>query len=127
MKHALTIASVFLLVSRLYAHHSFAADFDITKPVTLKGRVTKIEWLNPHVHVYLDVKNSGKAATWSVELGSPNGLKSRGWTAQTLKIGDVITVDGSLAKDGSRLANASSIVLANGRRMSAGSGLGKTS
>src|SRR5436190_19277492 len=127
MKHALTIASVVLLVGRLYAHHSFAADFDITKPVTLKGRVTKVEWLNPAVHVYLDVKSSGKAAAWSVELGSPNGLKALGWTAQALKIGDVITVDGSLAKDGSRLANASSIVLANGVRLATGSGQGKTS
>jgi Family of unknown function (DUF6152) len=115
------------LVARVDAHHSFAADFDVAKPVTLTGRVTKIEWLNPHVHVYLDVKSGATIAPWSVELGSPNGLKERGWTTKTLKIGDVITVDGSLAKDGSRLANARSIVLPNGVRMSTGSGAGKTS
>ena len=116
-----------LVVAPAYAHHSFAADFDITKHVTLTGRVSKIEWMNPHVHVFLDVKDGAKTATWSVELGSPNGLKDRGWTAKTLKIGDVITVDGSLAKDGSRLANAGAIVLPNGVRMSLGSGAGKTS
>ena len=127
----LTIACAAVLaalgVVRLAAHHSLAADFDVTKPVTLRGRVTKVEWLNPHVHIYIDVKNGGEAATWSVELGSPNGLKERGWTAKTLKIGDLITVDGSLAKDASRLANASSIVLPNGVRMATRSGKGKTS
>jgi Family of unknown function (DUF6152) len=116
-----------LLVASLHAHHSFAADFDMTKHVTLTGRVSKIEWLNPHVHVYVDVKEAQKTVTWSVELGSPNGLKERGWTPKTLKIGDVITVEGSRAKDGSRLANASSIVPPNGARMSTGTGLGKTS
>lgn len=121
------LALAVALVGRVDAHHSFAADFDVTKPVTLTGRVTKIEWLNPHVHVFLDVKDGATLATWSVELGSPNGLKVRGWTAKTLKIGDVVTVNGSLAKDGSRLANASFIVLPNGVRMATGSGQGKTS
>jgi hypothetical protein len=116
-----------LSVAPLDAHHSLAADFDVAKPVTLKGRVTKIEWLNPHVHIYIDVDNGRTDATWSVELGSPNGLKERGFTAKTLKIGDLVTVDGSLAKDGSRLANARSIVLPNGVRMATGSGAGKTS
>jgi Family of unknown function (DUF6152) len=120
---ALTSWAVVLILG----HHSFAADFDIAKHVMLIGRVTKIEWLNPHVHVYVDVKEGPRNVTWSIELGSPNGLKARGWTAKTLKVGDVITVDGSRAKDGSHLANANSIVLPNGARMSAGSGLGKTS
>ena len=121
-------AFVLMAVAHVDAHHSFAADFDITKHVTLTGHVTKIEWLNPHVHIYIDVTNGAKTATpWTIELGSPNGLRARGWTAKSLKIGDVITVDGSLAKDGSHLANASFIVLPSGVRLSAGSGQGKTS
>ena len=114
-------------VADIAAHHSLAADFDITKPVVLTGRVTKIEWLNPHVHIYIVAKDEGKDGTWSIELGSPNGLKARGWTAKSLKVGDVVTVNGSRAKDGSRLANASSIVLPNGVRLLTGTGLGKTS
>ncbi|HUK33703.1 MAG TPA: DUF6152 family protein [Vicinamibacterales bacterium] len=113
-----------LATAGVSAHHSFAADFDITKPVTLTGRVSKIEWLNPHVHIYIDVKDG---TTWSIELGSPNGLRERGWTTKSLAIGDMITVVGSRAKDGSHLANASSIVLPSGRRLATGSGQGKTS
>jgi hypothetical protein len=121
-------ALVLCLIPPVHAHHSFAADFDVTKPVTLTGRVTRIEWLNPHVHIYIDVKQGSRPVTpWTIELGSPNGLRGRGWTPQSLKIGDVITVDGSLAKDGSHLANAASIVLPSGVRLSTGSGLGKTS
>jgi hypothetical protein len=111
----------------LLAHHSFAADFDVTRHVVLTGRVTKIEWLNPHVHIYVDVKEGSQNVSWSIELGSPNGLKARGWTSRTLKVGDVISLDGSRAKDGSHLANAGTIVLPSGVRMSTGSGLGKTS
>jgi hypothetical protein len=117
-----------LSTARARAHHSFAADFDVTKHVTLTGRVTRIEWLNPHVHIYMDVAAEPvRSVPWAIELGSPNGLRQRGWTPKTLKIGDVITIDGSLAKDGSHLANASSIVLPSGVRMSTGSGVGKTS
>lgn len=119
---------VLMGVVRADAHHSFAADFDVTKHVTLTGRVTKVEWLNPHVHIYIDVTESPKRTTaWTIELGSPNGLRQRGWTSRSLKIGDVITIDGSLAKDGSHLANASSVVLPSGVRLSTGSGQGKTS
>ena len=130
---ATTLGVVALLVLmgvvRADAHHSFAADFDITKHVTLTGRVTKVEWLNPHVHIYIDVTDGGTKRTtpWTIELGSPNGLRQRGWTSHSLKIGDAITIDGSLAKDGSHVANASSIVLPSGVRLSTGSGLGKTS
>ena len=112
---------VFVLLFVL--HHSFAADFDITKPVTLTGRVTKIEWMNPHVHVYIDAKNQ----SWSIELGSPNGLREHGWTPKTLKIGDVVTIEGSRAKDGSDLANARVVVLPGGTRLLAGSPAGQTS
>ena len=112
-----------LLLAAFILHHSFAADFDITKPVTLTGRVTKIEWMNPHVHISIDVKNDA----WSIELGSPNGLRDRGWTQKTLKAGDVVTIEGSRAKDGSHLANARIVVLPGGKRLPTGSPQGKTS
>jgi hypothetical protein len=111
------IAVIRLAVAVLLLHHSFAADFDITKPVTLTGTVTKIEWTNPHVHIQIAVKGD----RWTVEMGSPNGLGRQGWTSKTMKAGDVITVAGSRAKDGSRTANAKSIVLPTGVRMSAAS------
>jgi hypothetical protein len=116
---------VILLVAALalVGHHSLAADFDTSKPITITGRVTKIEWLNPHVHIYLDVKGR----PWSVEMGSPNGLSQRGWTTKTLKIGDSVTVDGSRAKDAGNTANARSIVLPSGVRLSAAPPDGKTS
>ena len=117
------IVAVSLVAASASAHHSFAADFDVTKPVTLTGRVTKIEWTNPHVHIYMDVKNE----EWSIELGSPNGLRGRGWTQKTLKAGDVVTIEGSRAKDGSRLANARVVVLPGGTRLLTGSPEGKTS
>jgi hypothetical protein len=116
-----------IAVAVLVLHHSFAADFDITKPVALTGTVTKIEWLNPHVHVYIDVKAQQRVERWTVEMGSPNGLGRQGWTSKTMKIGDVITVAGSLAKDGSRFANARVITLPSGRRLSAAPAGGKTS
>jgi hypothetical protein len=112
-----------LLLAALIGHHSLAADFDTARPITLTGRVTKIEWLNPHVHIYIDVKGQ----PWSVEMGSPNGLSQRGWTTKTLKIGAVVTVEGSRAKDGGNIANARSIVLPSGVRLSAAPPDGKTS
>src|ERR1700684_54851 len=85
----------------LFAHHSFAAEYDSTKPVTLTGTVTKVEWQNPHARFYVDVKDAaGTVTNWEFELGSPNGLMRKGWTRNSLKPGDTITVDGYLAKDG---------------------------
>jgi len=104
------------------AHHSFAAQYDRNKPVTLAGSVTKIEWINPHARFHMDVKdNSGKVANWEIELGSPAGLIRRGWTRNSLKIGEPVTVEGFLAKDGSNLANSSTVKLSDGRRVFAGS------
>lgn len=92
------------------AHHSFAAEFDHNKPVTLEGTVTKVEWQNPHTRIYLDVADSlGVIVAWELELGSPNGLIRAGWSRHTLQGGEKISVKGFLAKDGSHLANASSI------------------
>jgi hypothetical protein len=104
------------------AHHSFAAEYDSTKPITLKGSVTKMEWQNPHARFYVDVTDeAGKVTNWELELGSPNGLMRRGWTRNSLKPGDTVTVEGYLAKDGSKLANARNVTLGDGRKIFAGS------
>ena len=111
-----------LAVGRAAAHHSFAAEFDANAPFELTGSVTKIEWANPHTFFYIDVKNEkGEYENWALEMGSPNGLMRRGWTRNTLKIGDVVTVTGSRAKDGSFKGNARSVVLSTGQRLFAGS------
>src|SRR5580658_8129886 len=104
------------------AHHSFAAEYDAAKPVTLKGTVTKVEWMNPHARFYINVKDDKGALTnWEFELSSPNGLARRGWTRNSMKEGDVVIVDGYMAKDGSNLANARNVKLADGRKLFAGS------
>jgi Family of unknown function (DUF6152) len=104
------------------AHHSFAAEYDNNKSVKLTGTVTKVEWQNPHARFYIDVKDdSGKVTNWELELGSPNGLMRRGWTRNSLKVGDVVSVNGYQAKDGTSLANARSVNLADGRKVFAGS------
>ena len=104
------------------AHHSFAAQYDRSKPVTLTGPVTKVEWINPHARFFLNVKDeNGKLVNWEVELASPNGLMRRGWTRNSLKIGESVTVVGSRAKDGSNLANASTVTLSDGKKVFAGS------
>ena len=106
----------------LLAHHSFAAEFDSAKSINLTGVVTKVEWMNPHVYFYVDVKDpkTGKVANWGCEMGSPNGLTRTGWTRNTLKVGMVITVEGSQAKDGSTVANARNVTV-DGKKLGAAS------
>ncbi len=97
------------------AHHSFAAEFDADKPITLSGIVTKVEWTNPHVWFYINVKDekTGQVTNWGAEMGPPHGLQRRGWRQNTLKIGDQITVAGSMAKNGAKRMNASKVTLAS--------------
>jgi len=114
------LAGVGLLASgpSMLAHHAFAAEYDAQKPVTLKGAVTRVEWTNPHARFYVDVKDeNGGVTNWNFELASPNVLVRNGWTRHSLKIGDEVTVQGSLAKDGSKMANARIVTLADGRRV----------
>jgi hypothetical protein len=117
------VAVAGLLVSAVpvLAHHSFAAEYDANNPVTLKGTVTKIEWTNPHARFYIDVKGADGALTnWNMELASPNALQRNGWTRRSLNVGDEVTVQGSAAKDGSKMANARELTLASGRKVFAG-------
>ena len=110
------------------AHHSFAAEFDAAKPFELTGAVTKVVWANPHAWLYVDVVDAEtkKITNWAVELNSPNALLRAGWTRNTLKTGDVITVEGSLAKDGSPTGNARSVTTATGQKLFAGSSQDET-
>jgi hypothetical protein len=110
-----------LLVTPALAHHSFASEYDVRRPVTMSGSVTTVEWTNPHVRFHMNVKDeSGTVHEWEFTMGAVNGLFRRGWTRQMLKPGDVVTVDGYLAWDGSRLANARTVTLRDGRKMSGG-------
>jgi len=112
----------------LPAHHSFAAEYDSTKPVKLTGAVTRVDWMNPHAYFYIDVKDaaSGRVQNWAFELAAPSVLQRQGWTRSTLKVGDVITVDGTRAKDGGNHGNARSVInAASGKKYGAGSSEGQ--
>ena len=103
------------------AHHAFSRDFDQNKPVTLEGTITKVQWTSPHVMTYIDVKdNSGKVTNWKVELGSPAQLAKAGWTKDKLKVGQMMSLEGWQAKNGTNFANAEEVTM-NGQKLTAAS------
>ena len=115
------LLGIVLGCASVQAHHSFAAQFDPAKPLTINGSVTKVEWTNPHIYLYVDVKEpAGTMVNWAVEMGNPLQLVRLGWTRNDVKIGDSVTIDGWLARDGSKLINAKALTL-GGRKMFAGS------
>ena len=102
----------------LMAHHSFAAEYDKNKPIKFTGTVTKVEWMNPHIYYYVDVKDaSGKVTNYAVEGGTPNSLRRQGWGKDSLKSGDTVTVDGFMAKNGSNHVNGRTVTLPDGKRV----------
>ena len=117
-----TLAGFLFTAAPLYAHHSFAAVYDANKSITFTGKVTKVEWANPHIYYYVDVTDaSGKVTNYAVEGGPPNVLFRSGWRKDTLKPGDTVTVEGYQAKDGSNHVNGRNVTLPDGKKIFAGS------
>ena len=124
MKRALTtvVASLLLATQPAHAHHSFSAMYDTKKPIKFTGKVTKMEWGNPHIYYYVDVTDpSGKVINYAVEGGTPNSLQRNGWKRDSLKVGDTVTVEGFMARDGSNHVNGRGVTLPDGRRVFGGS------
>ena len=123
LKTAVLGAALVLLGTTASAHHAFSAEFDAEQPVTLQGSVTKVEWINPHSWLHIDVTDeaTGTAVSWKIEMGAPNQLLRRGWNQKTLPVGTEIIVEGYRAKNGSDIANGGSVVLADGRKLFVGS------
>jgi Family of unknown function (DUF6152) len=119
----LLIAAATLLAvsSQGLAHHAFSAEFDANKPLKLRGNITKMDWINPHAWLHIDVKGPDGVVSWAIELGPPNALIKRGWTKQSVPIGMEVIVDGYQSKDGALRANGRDVTLPDGRKMFAGS------
>jgi len=128
MKTALALVSVLLASAAAAAHHSYSAEFDADKPVKVTGIVTRVDWKNPHALFYIDVKDeSGKVENWGWELASPTQLMRAGWTRNSMKVGDTVIVEGTLARDGTNHGNTKAVVMAStGKRLFAASSQGET-
>jgi len=124
-KNILLLVGALLVISaQALAHHAFSAEFDDKKPLQLKGTITRMEWINPHAWLHIDVKDaSGKVTSWDIELGPPNALIKRGWTKTTVPVGKEVIVDGYQSKDGSNRANGRDVTLPNGTKLFAASSL----
>ena len=119
---SLVIVALLMAAMPVMAHHSFAAEYDSTKPIELKGVVTKVEWANPHIYYYVDVKDKdGKVTNYAVEGGTPGQLYRQGWRKDSLKVGDEVTVSGFRAKDGSNHVNGRRVTLPDGKKVFGGS------
>jgi hypothetical protein len=118
----MVIAVMTLFVAPVVAHHAFTAEFDPNRPVRLTGAITKVEWINPHAWMHVDVKDPrGKVTNWSIELAAPNAMIRRGWNKNSIPVGTVVTIEGWQAKNGSATANGGHVTLPDGRRLFAGS------
>jgi len=123
-KILIAVAALLVVSAQLLAHHAFSAEFDDKKPLQLRGNVTKMEWINPHAWLHIDVKDAnGKVTSWDIELGPPNALVKRGWTKTSIPVGKEVIVDGFQSKDGSNRANGRDVTLADGRKLFAASSL----
>jgi hypothetical protein len=125
----LVVASLVLLGgAAVAAHHAFDTEFDANKPITLRGTVTKVEWTNPHVWFYLNVKNekTGETENWGFEMGGVRQLQQQGWNRNTIQLGSELIVDGFLARNGSRNVNSKNVTLANGQKLGAASSQGQS-
>jgi hypothetical protein len=115
------VGALLLSTTRISAHHAFAAEYDVNRHVTVSGKVTQFKWINPHAWLFVESKdNGGSVSTWRFEMGSPGGLVSRGWTKTDLKNGDQVIVEGFGSKDGSKVANAATVTLPDGRKLFCG-------
>jgi hypothetical protein len=118
------ISAVLICAAPILAHHPFTAEYDWKKPVTVSGTVSKVDWSNPHAHIYLDAKGTdGKTQNWTFELGGISALTRAGWAKDTVKTGDTVTVDAWLSRNSNTVGNAKSVTLSNGRELSGASSI----
>jgi hypothetical protein len=126
MRRLLLVALFLATSGTVFAHHQFASEFDANKKVTLKGKITQMKWVNPHAWLYIEVTEpDGTVTPWALEFGTTHSLTKRGWRRQDLPVGAIVTVEGFLAKNGSKTANANRVILADGRALFAGSSFGE--